>query len=349
MMRAARFYRPGEPLRVEQIRRPDPGPGEVLVAVAAAGLCGSDIHIAVEGITPTPYQPITLGHEIAGRVAAVGAGVSGWSGGDRVAVCALLVDGSCAQCMAGHREICAGRRVLGIQAEGGLADYVVVPAQNLCRLPDPVPFAVGAVVTDAVATPYHALVDVARLRAGESVVILGVGGLGLHAVQIAKLLGAYPIIAIDQRPVQGQRARASGADFVIDASHGQATDAVLSATGGRGVDVAAEFVGARETIAQAVEMLRIGGRAVVCGLGADPITVLPPTVFVRKQLQLLGSYAFTVTTIGKVLDLVGARRLDLSESITHSYRLEEVNTALHTLHRKTDNPQRVVITIRDNR
>jgi threonine dehydrogenase-like Zn-dependent dehydrogenase len=84
-------------------------------------------------------------------------------------------------------------------------------------------------------------------------------------------------------------------------------------------------------------------------LGADPITVLPPTVFVRKQLQLLGSYAFTVTTIGKVLDLVGARRLDLSESITHSYRLEEVNTALHTLHRKTDNPQRVVITIRDNR
>jgi threonine dehydrogenase-like Zn-dependent dehydrogenase len=114
------------------------------------------------------------------------------------------------------------------------------------------------------------------------------------------------------------------------------------------VDVAAEFVGGRDTIAQAVEMLRIGGRAVVCGLGADPITVLPPTVFVRKQLQLLGSYGFTVATIGKVLDLVGARRLDLSESITHNYSLEEVNIALQTLYNKIDNPQRVVITIRDD-
>lgn len=344
LMTAARFYRPGEPLRIEQIPLPTPGPHDALVEVAAVGICGSDIHIALEGTTPTPYQPITLGHEIAGTVAQLGSAVTGWTAGERVVVDALLTDGTCAQCMAGHSEVCVTRRAIGIHTDGGLADYVAVPARNLCRLPDDISFPVGAIVTDAVATPFHALRDVARLSAGESLAVIGTGGLGLHAVQIGRLLGAHPIIAIDTRPEQGKRAHTLGADITLDPHDGPLVDAVLAATGGRGVDVAAEFVGISDTIAWAVHILTIGGRAVIAGLGPDPITVLPPMQFVRRQLQLLGSYGFTSQTIDTVLQLVSAGRLDLSSSITHTYPLDQANTALHTLHHKIDNPQRIVIT-----
>jgi 2-desacetyl-2-hydroxyethyl bacteriochlorophyllide A dehydrogenase len=344
VMRAARFESVGKPLAVHVIPVPRPAAEEVLVRVAATGLCGSDVHIAMEGITPTPYLPITLGHEIAGTVAAVGDDVTGWSVDERVCVFPLTFDGTCATCLAGHSEICLNRRVIGIHSEGGLAEYVAVPARNLAAVPDDVPFPQAAICTDAVITPFHALTDVARLAPGESVVVIGAGGLGLHAVQIAKLTGASPVIAVDTRAVQLERARQGGADVVVDASADSVVDAVLAATAGVGVDVAAEFIGTQATIGQAVECLRIGGRAVIVGLGADPITVPPPTVFVRKQLQLLGSYWGTLATLQRVLQLVATKRLDLSHSITHTFALDDAEAALRTLHEKIGDPQRVVVT-----
>jgi 2-desacetyl-2-hydroxyethyl bacteriochlorophyllide A dehydrogenase len=344
VMRAARFEGVGTPLTVQSIPVPLPGGDEVLVRVASTGLCGSDVHIAVEGITPTPYLPITLGHEIAGTVAAVGDAVTGWSAGERVCVFPVLFDGTCSSCLAGHSEICLDRRIVGIHADGGLAEYVAVPAKNLVAIPDGVPFEQASICTDAVITPFHALTDVARLGPGESVAVLGVGGLGLHAVQIAKLAGAAPVIAIDTRAAQLARAGDGGADVVIDASRQSAVDEVMAATAGVGVDVAAEFVGAPSTIGQAVECLRTGGRAVLVGLGAEPITVLPPTAFVRRQLQVLGSYGGTLATLQRVLRLVTTGRLDLGRSITHRFALDDADQALRILHEKTGDPQRVVIT-----
>lgn len=344
LMRAARFEGPGRPLVVQDVPVPRPAPDEVLVRVATTGLCGSDVHIAVEGITPTAHLPITLGHEIAGTVAEVGDGVSDWAPDQRVCVFPALFDGTCSACLAGHSEICSNRRILGIHAEGGLAEYVVVPAKNLAAIPDGVPFAQASVCTDAVMTPFHALTDVARLTPGESVVVIGVGGLGLHAVQIARLAGASPVIAVDTRPAQLQRAGRNGADVVVDAGQEPVVEAVLAATAGTGVDVAAEFVGTRTTIGQAVECLGIGGRAVIAGLGADPITVLPPTLFVRRQLQLLGSYGGTLATLRRVLELLATGRLDLSASVTHTFGLADAQAALETLHQRSGDPQRVVVT-----
>jgi 2-desacetyl-2-hydroxyethyl bacteriochlorophyllide A dehydrogenase len=343
LMRAARFSGAGEPLTVQDVAVPRPAPDEVLVRVAATGLCGSDVHIAVEGITPTAFVPITLGHEIAGTVAAVGDAVNGWTVDQRVCVFPVLSDGTCRSCLTGHGEICLDRRIVGIHAEGGLAEYVAVPARNLAAVPDGVPLEQAAVCTDAVVTPFHALTDVARVTPGESVAVIGVGGLGLHAVQIAALSGASPVVAVDTRPAQLERAGRSGADVVVDATADSVVDAVRAATGGAGVDVAAEFVGARATIAQAVECLRTGGRAVVAGLGADPITVLPPTSFVRRQLQLLGSYGGTLVTLHRVLQLLATGRLDLSGSITHTFPLGDADAALRTLHEKSGDPQRVVV------
>ncbi len=342
-MVAARFYEAGQPLRVEQLPLPRPAADEVLVRVHATGLCGSDVHIAVEGITPTPYRPIVLGHEIAGTVAALGETVQGWAIDDRVAVSAVVSDGTCAQCVAGRSQLCVSRSLIGIHREGGLAEYVIVPARNLCALPAGVPFEVGAIVTDAVSTPFHALVDVARVQPGEAVAVIGAGGLGLHAVQIAKLMGAYPVIAVDVRAAQCARAAAHGADVIIDASREPTAEAVLAATHGAGVAVAAEFVGRADTIAQAVASLAIGGRAVIAGLGAEPIAAQPPTVFVRRELQILGSYGFTISTVRRVLALVEAGAIDLSDSITHTLPLSEADRALRILHEKLDDPQRVVV------
>jgi 2-desacetyl-2-hydroxyethyl bacteriochlorophyllide A dehydrogenase len=344
MMRAVRFEGAGKPLAMHDIPVPQPAGDEVLVRVAVTGLCGSDVHIAVEGITPTPYVPITLGHEIAGTVAAVGNAVFSWEVDQRVCVFPVLFDGTCSSCLAGHSEICLNRRIVGIHADGGLAEYVAVPAKNIVAIPDGVPFEQAAICTDAVITPMHALADVARVVPGDSVLVIGAGGLGLHAVQIAKLAGASPVIAVDTRPAQLDRAKRSGADVVVDAAAESVVDAVLAVTAGIGVDVAAEFIGAPATIGQAVECLRIGGRAVIVGLGAEPITVLPPTVFVRKQLQLLGSYGGTLGTLQRVLQLVASGRLDLSHSITHTFSLDEAGTALATLHEKRGDPQRVVVT-----
>src|SRR5919199_6014808 len=215
-MTAARFHEVNEPLQLEEISVPEIQEDEVLVQVKAAGLCGSDIHIVFEGVTPTGFKPITLGHEPCGVVAATGARVEDWEEGDRVSVTPVLFCSSCRNCITGYTNVCLKRRMLGIHTNGALAEYMVAPAKNLIRLPENVPFTVGAIITDAVATPFHALVDRAVLKVGESVAIYGVGGLGLHAVQIARLLGAAKIFVVDPREEQLERAKRLGGDVTIN-------------------------------------------------------------------------------------------------------------------------------------
>lgn len=343
LMRAARFHGVGHPLTLEEVPIPVPGPGEVLVRVRACGVCGSDIHIVFEGVTPTAYTPITLGHETAGEVAVCGPGVEEFKPGDRVVVCCFLVCGRCLNCLSGNQQVCLERRCLGIQAEGALAEYLVAPAANLVPLPERVPFAQGAIITDAVATPFHALMAVGGLRPGETVAVFGCGGLGIHGVQLARLGGAAKVIAVDVRPAVLQRALAVGADLAIDASRQEVVPAVLKATGGLGVDLAVELVGRRQTIAQAVECLRVGGRAAVAGLGPEPITTLPPTAFVRREAKLLGSYGFTVNEIATLVELVASGRLDLSGSISLTLPLALVNDALSILHEKQGDPVRILV------
>ena len=344
-MTAARFREVNEPLQLEDIPVPGIREDEVLVQVKAVGLCGSDVHIVFEGVTPTPFTPITLGHEPSGVVAAMGARAEGWEEGDRVAVTPLLFCSSCRNCITGHTNVCLERRILGIQANGALAEYLAAPAKNLVRLPENVPFTVGAIITDAVATPFQAIAERAALRAGETVAIFGAGGLGLHAVQISRLLGVQKVIVVDPREGQLERATQMGADLTIDPQQTAPVEAIQEATGGLGVDVAAEFVGLQETIAQCVESVVMGGRVVIAGLGADPISIVPPTEFVRKGISFLGSYGFTKRNIEQLVQLAASGRLNLEESITHTFPLEEVNTALEYLHEKIENPIRVAVTL----
>ena len=344
-MKAARFYKVGEPLKIDLISIPQLGPGDVLVNVKACGICGSDIHIVYEGVTPTAYSPITLGHEPSGVIAAVGPEVEGWKVGERVTVNPFLTCGKCINCLSGNSQICLSRRVIGIHTEGGLAEFLKIPAKNLVRLPENIPFDQGGIAVDAVATPFHAITNRGALKVGEKVAVFGCGGLGIHGVQIAKVCGASLVIAVDTIDSALERAKKVGADEVINPRKESPVQKIKDMTGGMGIDLAVEFIGLRETIEQAIGCIRVGGRVVVVGLGPEIISLPPPTIFVRTELSFLGSYGSTTVEIQNVINLVASGKLNLSDSITERFSLEEVNKGLDHLYKKIGNPIRIVIEI----
>jgi 2-desacetyl-2-hydroxyethyl bacteriochlorophyllide A dehydrogenase len=344
-MRAARFYKVGEPLKIDLIPISQLEPGDVLVNVKACGICGSDIHIVYEGVTPTAYTPIALGHEPSGVITALGSEVEGWKVGDRVTVNPFLTCGKCINCLSGNSQICLSRRVIGIHTEGGLAEFLKIPAKNLVCLPGNVPFDQGGIAVDAVATPFHAITNRGALQGGEKVAVFGCGGLGIHGVQIAKVCGASLVIAVDTIDSALERAKQVGADEVINPRKESPVQKIKDLTGGMGVDLAVEFIGLRETIEQAIGCIRVGGKVVVVGLGPEIIFLPPSTTFVRTELSFLGSYGSTTVEIQNVINLVASGKLNLSDSITERFPLVEVNKGLDHLHKKIDNPIRIVIEI----
>lgn len=333
---AAVFERVGADLVVTDVKAPRPGRGEVLVRVAAAGLCGSDVHIAVDGWTQPARVPLILGHEAAGTVVGVGAGVHGWRRGARVAIFPEVVCGRCPNCLEGRSELCLEREVLGIHRDGALAEYVVAPERNLVALPPHVGFEAGAIATDAVATPYHALVRVARLHAGERVLLCGMGALGLSAVTLARLVGAAWVTVASHHAVARLRALERGADRVVDA------DAEVSGWGGP-FDLCVDFSGDPRLIEAALGQLRRGGRMVLVGLSTSPLRLLAVSDVVRMGLTVQGAYGAHPQDLREVLDLVEMGRIDLGASITHRFALSDAGLALTHLSRKLGDPVRVVV------
>ncbi|MBW3658883.1 MAG: zinc-binding dehydrogenase, partial [Actinobacteria bacterium] len=345
-MRAARLHRvrrddEPEVVRVDEVPVPSPGYGEVLVEIKACGVCASDLHV-VQGVTPHgPVLPQVLGHEPAGVVAAVGENVDGWMPGDRVAFQMARPCGRCAYCDVGREALCRELRVPGVDADGAQAEYAVADPRFLTPLPSTIPFDQAAILTDAVATPYHAL---KRGGIGEGVVavVFGLGGLGMHAVQLAKLAGAS-VIGVDVDPVNLDRALEWGADEVVDASDGKPARRIKELTGG-GADRSFEFVGSNATVDQALKCLAPGGRATIVGLTPQPMQLMPEALFVASELELVGSFGSTASDLNELIDLVDAGRLDLSRSVTHRYDIAGFPDALRQLESREDHPVRIVVT-----
>jgi threonine dehydrogenase-like Zn-dependent dehydrogenase len=186
-----------EGLAVRDWPSPEPGPGEARVAITKAGICGSDVHFAIDGGARTAFRPIVLGHEPAGRVDRLGPDTDGPAPGTRVAVVPMITCGACPNCVSGRTVTCAHRKVLGTDVHGCWADFLVVPARNLLPIPEGLGDALAAVATDAVATAYHATATRGGVGPGKAVAVWGVGGLGLCAVAIARHLGAAKVFAVD--------------------------------------------------------------------------------------------------------------------------------------------------------
>jgi 2-desacetyl-2-hydroxyethyl bacteriochlorophyllide A dehydrogenase len=342
-MQAARLHEVGAPLRIDTVPVPQPGPGQVLIEVEACGLCGTDIHLAVAGDIPVSRVPIILGHEAAGTIAALGEGVGGFTIGQRVALFPSAICGKCRFCRAGRESLCEATQAYGMSEDGALARYIVAPAFGTLPIPDEVDFAGAAIITDGVSTPLHALRSRGALRAGEAVAVVGCGGLGAHAILLARMMGAGFIAAIDTQAEARARAVEFGADLVIDPADQSNPGRAIRARLGRGVDLALEFVGHPETVEATLRCLDTGGRAVLVGVGPGRPALPPLLSFVAREHSVIGSFGMDKRDIADLLDLVARGRLDLSRSVTQSYPLAQVNDALGRLARKDTGVVRLVI------
>lgn len=342
-MRAARLETASHRLTVVERPVPAPSAGEVLVRVMACGICLSDVHI-IDGSLPVPLAELTPGHEASGVIAAVGANVEGWRDGDRVVIAGGRACGRCRSCTRGHPpERCLAYQIMGAHYDGAWAEFVVVPAVALSPVPDRIPFEQAAILADAVSTPYAGLVDRGELRAGESVGLWGIGGLGVHAVQIARMVGAAPIVAVDPIPAARERALAFGADVALDPSTDDVPSAIARLTDGQMLDVTVDLFGSNAALAQAVRCTARFGRTVMIGLSHQQIQLGAGAIFGLRSQSLLGHLGYHKEHLDQLVALVGSGRLDVSRSISAILPLDDVADGVETLATKRGNPIRLVI------
>ena len=269
-MRAIRLTAWEQPAQLVEVSVPEPGPGEVLVRVAGAGLCHSDLHLMRWRAGSLPYElPFTLGHEVAGTVATLGPGADGLEVGEPVLVYGPWGCGRCPACSVGAEHLCDGERTArgaGLGRDGGLAEYMVVPSPRLTVTLDGLDPVAAAPLADAGLTPYHAIRRALHLlRPGTRAIVIGVGGLGHVAVQLLKALSPARVVAVDRREEALEVAARSGADVVLPAS-GLAPGQLRGAAGGRGAALVMDCVGSDETLALAAGAVAPGGQVSVLGL-----------------------------------------------------------------------------------
>jgi 2-desacetyl-2-hydroxyethyl bacteriochlorophyllide A dehydrogenase len=312
-------------LAVEDVDRPRPGPKDVLIDVAAAGVCGTELHF-LDGLLTPARTPITLGHEVAGVVAEVGAAVEHVAVGDRVAVHYLHACGACRWCRTGDDHLCdAPLGFLAFVTDGGFAEQVVVPASATVAVPDELDLAAAAVLCCSGTTALHA-VDMAGVTAGATAVVYGTGGVGLALVQVLKEAGARPI-AVARSPERLALARELGAEATVNAATEDVAAAVREATGGVGADVVFELVGTRETGAAALASLGKRGTLVYVGYGFDRVEIDPLSLVV-PELRIVTSVGNRRSELVDALDLAVRGRLHTTVT---TYPLEDADGVLQEL------------------
>lgn len=364
-MKAARLAAVGRSLEMQEVPLPAVGPLDVLVQVRAAGICHSDAHYRA-GVSPAGPLPLTLGHEVSGVVAQAGALVTGWRPGDRVCLHYLATCGRCAYCRQGQEQFCTAGQMIGKHRDGGYAEYIAVPAASVFPLPAEIPFEAGAVMMCSSATALHALRK-GRLAAGETVAVFGAGGLGMSAIQLARALGALTVFAVDLDAGRLALAERLGATPIrtdspgVDSTRSAARRATLSLdqdcqssvadeirrlNGGRGVDVALDFVGIAATLRPAIASLAPFGRAVAVGLGDQPVSIFPYQEIIGREAEIIGCSDHLASEIPLLTELVRRGSLDLAPVVTDVLPLDAgpINAALDRLERYGAGGVRTVIT-----
>lgn len=339
-MKAAVFRSANEPMAIEEMPIPEPAQHEVLVKVAGCGVCHTDLHYLDHGTPTFKTPPIILGHEVSGTVAARGESVEHLKDGDRVLIPAVLSCGACVYCRTGRENICEKSLMLGNHIDGGYAEYIAVPAKDVCRLPDDLPLIESAVIADAVTTPYHAVVRRGRVTAGDWVLVVGCGGVGLTLVQIAAAVGAR-VIAVDLKDAKLAAARRFGA---VAAFNPLATPAlgreVRKLTGG-GVDVAFEAVGHAATQETAFDCLKTGARLVLVGYSPESLALNAGRVMFR-EMEVIGSLGCRPVDYPRAIEMVRQGHVRLTELVTHHFPLDRIHEALDTL--RCGDAFRIVVT-----
>ncbi len=343
-MKAAVCYEFGKPLVIEDVKLDPPGKGEVKIKLAATAVCHSDIH-ALTGDLPGQL-PIVAGHESSGYVDELGEGVTGFKKGDPVVVSLLASCGKCKYCLTGRSWLCntpfpmeketrmhnkKGQDLGMFLKMGSFAEYTVVDQSQLVKIPVDMPMDCASLLACGVITGWGAAVNRAKVKVGESCVVIGVGGVGLNAVQGAAISGGYPVIAVDISDKKLEAAKKFGATHTVNSSKKDAIAEIQKLTGG-GADYVFITVGSIKAVEQGFMMTGPRGMAVIVGLPkfTDTLT-LSPFLFIKDERVLTGGYMGSTqlqTDIDKLVKLYQAKILKLDELITNRFPLEDINKAI---------------------
>ena len=325
-MKAGRITVSTRKFEVKEIPTPIAGKGEVRIKVGAAGVCLSDVHFLDGTLSPGYLKgnEVTMGHEIAGTIESLGEGVRKYKVGDRVLV------------IAGEYNENNQITTLGFDHDGGYAEYVVTKASLIVKIPDSLPFEEAAIIPDAVSTPWAAISTTAKIQSGETAAVFGVGGLGIHAVQLLKMIGCSKVIAIDPLPEARARALEMGADFAFDPA-----DEELKKH--RGLNAAFDFAGVSAVRKQALSILGEAGRLVIVGIANEPITIPNDMAFTYMRTQILGHYGSEPHHTKELVEFIENGKLNLSKSISEVLPLSDAALALEKLEKKIGNPIRIVL------
>jgi propanol-preferring alcohol dehydrogenase len=341
-MRAVQLTEIGRPLGGVNVVISEIEPSDVLVRVAAAGICHSDAHYR-DGISKIDNLPVTLGHEIAGRVERVGEEVANVAPGDRVCVHYLVHCGSCEFCTGGFEQFCGSGQMIGKHRDGGYAEFIKVPCRNAFKLPDEISFEVGAIMMCSSATALHALVK-ARLKSGESVAIFGFGGLGFSALQLARAFDCSKIYVVEINPTKLASAKKFGA-VAIDANARDPVEQIKDATDGKGVDVSLELIGSAKTMRQAVLCLGALGRAALVGLTAESMSILPYAELINKEAEIIGVSDHLASELPTLLEFARSGKLRFLSEVLRIVDLDagEINATLDALQDSIDHVRTVIV------
>lgn len=329
-MLAGRMNYDTKTFEVKRIPIPVAGVGQIRVRIKAAGVCLSDVHL-IDGSLGVPTGgEVTLGHEVAGEVDQVGEGVEEVTIGTRV----ILNAG---------RTIEGRLETLGVDYDGGWAEYIVTDVEGVLPIPDSLPFEQAAVIPDAVSTPWGAIEWTGNVQAAEAAGVWGIGGLGAHAVQLLRFVGASPIVAIDPSETARQRALQLGADLALDPSDLRFGEQVETLTNGEGLAVAFDFAGVASARRQAIKSLGFGGRLVVVGMDGGPIVIEDDLDFHFTRRQVLGHYGYESRHIQQLVQLVDRGRVDLTNSVSLELPLSEAADAVKLLQQQPGHHTRIVL------
>lgn len=321
-MRAVVVARYGGAFTVMERPVPRPAPDEVLLRVRASGLCSTDLHL-LQGRMPLGALPRIVGHEIAGEIVETGTEVRNWNIGDRAVVAIDVVCGQCRHCLTGQTQRCTAMKRIGFERDGGHAEYVAVPASNLIAIPPNLADDAAAILPDAVACMYHSLICRGKVSVGQKVLILGVGGLGIHGVQIARIAGA-DVLATSRRAERLQIAEQYGA-LPVNPTTQSLKEVVNEFTHGEGVDIVVDNIGTRASVREGLSLLRPGGKLLVVAY-LDESFEIPSLPLFKAEQEIVGCRGSTKQDLIEVVRLVQAKKL--TPIIGARYLLTDIGAAV---------------------
>lgn len=328
-MKAVVFHGKDVGLKIEDVPVPPVGDGEILVKVAACGVCHTDLHYIEHGVPTFKKPPVVLGHEASGIVEEVGAGVTNVTKGQRVLIPAVLTCGKCTCCRIGRENICTYMTMLGNHIDGAYAEYVAVPAKDVLDLPESIPLEEASIIADAISTPYHAVKNRAQVKPGDNVVIFGCGGVGINAVQLSAAVGAR-VIAVDINEKKLEWASEFGAADTINASKVERVSKAVKKLTGGGADIAMEVIGNPRTIEEAFESVRVGGRLCVVGYTHETISIVAGKIMF-KELEVVGSLGCRPVDYVPLIRMVEQGKIDVKRQVTHRFGLDEIGKAFELM------------------